>query len=135
MSVAAAAWTLEFDADGLAWLTCDVPGTSTNVLTAAVLQELGAQLAKIRERSPKGLVVRSGKTNGFIAGADVKEFQSIKTPEQGYELVRQGQANTATIHLMTSPGRIDELALAIVRQRLIDQDNFISGLEQEERVA
>lgn len=49
-------------------------------------------------------------------------------------LVRQGQTSTVTIHLMTSPGRIDELALAIVRQRLIDQDEFITGLEQE-RVA
>ena len=36
---------------------------------------------------------------------------------------------------MTSPGRIDELALGIVRQRLADQDQFITGLEKEEAAA
>jgi 3-hydroxyacyl-CoA dehydrogenase / enoyl-CoA hydratase / 3-hydroxybutyryl-CoA epimerase len=96
-------WSLEFDAAEVAWLTCDVPGTSTNVLTSAVLQELAAQLARIRERAPKGLIVRSGKTNGFIAGADVKEFQNIRTPEQGYDLVRQGQAIIDSIESLPCP--------------------------------
>lgn len=96
-------WTLEFDADAIAWLTCDLPGASTNVLSAAVLQELAAQLSNVRERSAKGLVVRSGKPNGFIAGADVKEFLRIRTPEQGYELVRQGQAIIDSIETLPCP--------------------------------
>jgi hypothetical protein len=50
-------------------------------------------------------------------------------------LVRQGQRDTVTVHIITSPGRIDELALAIVRQRLVDQDRFITGLEKEEKAA
>jgi hypothetical protein len=37
---AVSCWKLEVDTDRIAWLTCDNPGTSTNVLSAAVLKEL-----------------------------------------------------------------------------------------------
>jgi 3-hydroxyacyl-CoA dehydrogenase / enoyl-CoA hydratase / 3-hydroxybutyryl-CoA epimerase len=101
--VSEANWVLEFDAGGVAWLTCDLPGSSTNVLSAAVLQELAAHLSKVREQGASGLVVKSGKPNGFIAGADVKEFQTIRTPEQGYELVRSGQAIIDSIENLPCP--------------------------------
>jgi 3-hydroxyacyl-CoA dehydrogenase/enoyl-CoA hydratase/3-hydroxybutyryl-CoA epimerase len=84
-------WSLEIDADRVAWLVCDTPGTSTNVLSAPVLRDLAAQLADIAARKPAGVVIRSAKANGFIAGADIKEFLKIRTPEEGYELVRAGQ--------------------------------------------
>jgi len=101
--MSAGSWSLEFDPEGVAWLTCDVPGTSTNVLSAAVLQELAARLTEIRARASKGLVVRSGKSNGFIAGADIKEFQAIGSPQQGYELVRAGQAIIGQIEQLPCP--------------------------------
>jgi 3-hydroxyacyl-CoA dehydrogenase / enoyl-CoA hydratase / 3-hydroxybutyryl-CoA epimerase len=133
-------WTLEFDAEGLAWLSCDLPGTSTNVLSAAVLQELAAHLAKVRERCAKGLVVRSGKSNGFIAGADVKEFQAIKTPEQGYELVRQGQGIIDSIENLPCPsvaalngfvlGGGLELALACTYRIAADEPTLSLGLPE-----
>jgi len=47
--------------------------------------------------------VRSGKPNGFIAGADIKEFQDIRTPEQGYALVRAGQAIIGHIEALPCP--------------------------------
>jgi 3-hydroxyacyl-CoA dehydrogenase / enoyl-CoA hydratase / 3-hydroxybutyryl-CoA epimerase len=99
----AGSWALEVDSDGIAWLTCDVPDTSTNVLSAAVLQDLAARLQEIRTRSVKGVIVRSGKPNGFIAGADVKEFREIRTPEQGYALVRAGQAIIGQIAALPCP--------------------------------
>ena len=34
------------DADGIAWLTLDKPGSSANTLAGAVLHELQAQLAR-----------------------------------------------------------------------------------------
>ena len=37
------------------------------------------------------LVLCSAKRSGFIAGADIKEFVDIRTPEEGYALVRAGQ--------------------------------------------
>jgi len=63
-----------------------------NVLSAAVLADLAAQLAEIATIRPAGVVIRSAKATGFIAGADIKEFLKIRTPEEGYELVRAGQA-------------------------------------------
>jgi 3-hydroxyacyl-CoA dehydrogenase / enoyl-CoA hydratase / 3-hydroxybutyryl-CoA epimerase len=85
-------WTLELDAERIAWLTCDMAGTSTNVLSGAVLRELAAKLTEIIALRPSGMVVQSAKRGGFIAGADIKEFLSIRTPAEGYQLVRAGQS-------------------------------------------
>jgi 3-hydroxyacyl-CoA dehydrogenase / enoyl-CoA hydratase / 3-hydroxybutyryl-CoA epimerase len=85
-------WSMEIDADRVAWLVCDTPGTSTNVLSATVLRDLAAQLEEIAAKRPAGVVIRSAKPNGFIAGADIKEFLNIRTAAQGFELVRAGQS-------------------------------------------
>jgi 3-hydroxyacyl-CoA dehydrogenase / enoyl-CoA hydratase / 3-hydroxybutyryl-CoA epimerase len=85
-------WTLEVDSDRVAWLVCDTPETLTNVLSAAVLRDLAAQLRDIAAKPPAGVAIRSAKPGGFIAGADIKEFLKISTPEQGFELVHAGQA-------------------------------------------
>jgi 3-hydroxyacyl-CoA dehydrogenase / enoyl-CoA hydratase / 3-hydroxybutyryl-CoA epimerase len=85
------AWTLDVDADRIAWLTCDMPGSSTNVLSASVIRDLAAALTEVAAQKPVGLVVGSAKRSGFVAGADIKEFVEIRTPEQGYALVRAGQ--------------------------------------------
>jgi 3-hydroxyacyl-CoA dehydrogenase / enoyl-CoA hydratase / 3-hydroxybutyryl-CoA epimerase len=85
------AWSLEIDADRIGWLTCDMPDASTNVLSAAVLRDLAARLDDIVKQNLSGVIVRSAKANGFIAGADIHEFLQIRTPEQGFELVRAGQ--------------------------------------------
>jgi 3-hydroxyacyl-CoA dehydrogenase/enoyl-CoA hydratase/3-hydroxybutyryl-CoA epimerase len=85
-------WSVEMDSGRIAWLVCDTPGTSTNVLSAAVLRDLATQLDDIAAKRPAGVVIRSAKPGGFIAGADIKEFLKIQSPEQGFELVRAGQA-------------------------------------------
>jgi 3-hydroxyacyl-CoA dehydrogenase/enoyl-CoA hydratase/3-hydroxybutyryl-CoA epimerase len=89
--VKTSAWSLEIDADRIGWLTCDMPDASTNVLSAAVLRDLAARLDDIVKQNLSGVIVRSAKANGFIAGADIHEFLQIRTPEQGFELVRAGQ--------------------------------------------
>ena len=85
------AWSLEIDVDRVGWLTCDTPDASTNVLSAAVVRDLAAKLDDVVRQNLSGVIVRSAKANGFIAGADIHEFLQIRTPEQGYELVRAGQ--------------------------------------------
>jgi 3-hydroxyacyl-CoA dehydrogenase / enoyl-CoA hydratase / 3-hydroxybutyryl-CoA epimerase len=85
-------WTLEFDAEGIAWLTCDNPSGATNVLSGPVVRELADKLTQIAARRPLGVVVKSAKPNGFIAGADINEFVKIRSPAEGYELVRAGQS-------------------------------------------
>ena len=70
-------WRLERDRDGIAWLTFDKPGASTNTLSKAALAELVAMLDRLDAHPPIGLVIRSGKSGGFIAGADVDEFDEV----------------------------------------------------------
>jgi 3-hydroxyacyl-CoA dehydrogenase/enoyl-CoA hydratase/3-hydroxybutyryl-CoA epimerase len=84
-------WTLVTDADGIAWLAFDKPGTSTNVLSRETLLELDAHLQELRSKPPRGLVVRSAKSSGFIAGADVREFVQLSSADQAFELVRAAQ--------------------------------------------
>jgi 3-hydroxyacyl-CoA dehydrogenase/enoyl-CoA hydratase/3-hydroxybutyryl-CoA epimerase len=85
-------WALQIDAERIAWLTCDMAGASTNVLSGDVVRELAAKLTEVAALRPIGMIVQSGKRNGFIAGADIKEFLGIRSPAQGYELVRAGQS-------------------------------------------
>jgi 3-hydroxyacyl-CoA dehydrogenase/enoyl-CoA hydratase/3-hydroxybutyryl-CoA epimerase len=83
-------WRVERDGEGLAWLTLDRAGVSTNTLSAAVMEELRAMLARLAADPPRGLVIRSGKANGFIAGADVDEFGELKSIDDATALVRRG---------------------------------------------
>jgi 3-hydroxyacyl-CoA dehydrogenase / enoyl-CoA hydratase / 3-hydroxybutyryl-CoA epimerase len=65
------------DEDGVAWLLFDRAGVSANTLSADLLEELDKVLAELETARPTGLVVRSAKTSGFIAGADVNEFRGV----------------------------------------------------------
>ena len=91
MNDTARSWTLEQDAEGIAWLTLDKPNTSANVLSAAVLTELNERLAELERAHPRGLILISGKKSGFIAGADIREFTGITDEAGGYALIRAGQ--------------------------------------------
>jgi len=133
-------WSLEFDTDRVAWLCCDIPGTSTNVLSAGVLRELAGHLGTIVAEQSAGVVVRSGKANGFVAGADIKEFLQIENPKQGYELVRAGQAvfdalsslpcpSVAALHGFVLGGGL-ELALACTYRVAADDATLSLGLPE-----
>src|SRR3954454_22723697 len=63
------------DADGVAWLLFDREGTSANTLSADLIEELDKVLAELEGHRPTGLVIRSAKKSGFIAGADVNAFR------------------------------------------------------------
>ena len=84
-------WRLETDADGIAWLTFDLQGSSTNTLGSAPMRELDARLAEIEAAKPRAVILRSAKDGGFVAGADITEFAGLTDLEQAYQLVRTGQ--------------------------------------------
>ena len=69
------------DADGVAWLLFDRAGTSANTLSADVIEEFDSVLAALESQRPAGVVIRSAKTSGFIAGADVSEFRGATDPQ------------------------------------------------------
>jgi 3-hydroxyacyl-CoA dehydrogenase/enoyl-CoA hydratase/3-hydroxybutyryl-CoA epimerase len=63
------------DADGIAWLLFDRAEAGANTLSSDVLTEFDSILSALESERPAGLVIRSAKTSGFIAGADVNEFR------------------------------------------------------------
>src|SRR5438105_3761275 len=69
-------WRWETDRQGLAWLTFDKQGESTNTFSREALEELALVLGDIEKSKPKGLVIRSAK-DSFIAGADIQEFANF----------------------------------------------------------
>ena len=71
------------DADGVAWLLFDREGASANTLSADLIEELDKVLAELESQRPTGLVIRSAKKSGFIAGADVNEFRGADRSGRG----------------------------------------------------
>jgi len=68
-------FTLDIDTDGIAIATFDVPGRSMNTITAKAMQDLAAIADEVGSNAAiKGLVITSGKTSGFCAGADLGEL-------------------------------------------------------------
>src|SRR5690349_212419 len=134
------AWNLETDAAGIAWLVFDKPGTSTNVLSRDTLLELDQHLAALERAPPRGLVIRSGKSSGFVAGADVKEFVELGSVEQGVQMVRSAQAVLARIEALPCPtvaiihgfalGGGLELALACRYRVGVKSDKLSIGLPE-----
>jgi 3-hydroxyacyl-CoA dehydrogenase/enoyl-CoA hydratase/3-hydroxybutyryl-CoA epimerase len=134
------AWKMERDAEDIVWLTLDKPGTSTNVLSRAVLEELGQVIGPLATDTPKGVVVRSGKPSGFVAGADIKEFTSFKSATDAYGLIRAGQLvldrlealpcpTVAAIHGFALGGGL-ELALACRYRVAVGDERLSLGLPE-----
>ena len=134
------AWTSTTDGEGIVWLTLDKPGTSTNVLSSGVLLELDGLLRPLQEKTPRGIVLISAKDNGFVAGADIKEFTGITDAESGYRLIRAGQQvldrledlscpTVAALHGFALGGGL-ELALACRYRVAIGDERLSLGLPE-----
>jgi 3-hydroxyacyl-CoA dehydrogenase/enoyl-CoA hydratase/3-hydroxybutyryl-CoA epimerase len=140
MNDTAAAWVRETDADGIAWLTFDKPGSSTNVLSRATLQELDTHVRALAAAPPRALVIRSAKNSGFIAGADVKEFSELRDATQAEQMVREAQGIFALIESLPCPtvaivhgfalGGGLELALACRYRIGVKSDKLTIGLPE-----
>lgn len=65
---------IETVAQGLIHLVFDMPDRSMNVFSNAAIHELGAFAAWLAKSDVRGVVIRSGKTSGFCAGADLGEL-------------------------------------------------------------
>ncbi len=133
-------WDLQRDADGTAWLTFDKADATTNTLSAAVLAELGTVLDALESDPPAGMVIRSGKANGFIAGADVDEFSAVEDEADAIAIVRRGwdlfdrlaQLRYPTLALIRGfcLGGGLELALACRYRVVVDEPGTRLGLPE-----
>lgn len=124
-------WQAELRDDGIVVLAFDREGESVNTLAQEVLLELDALLERLALDPPKGLVIRSAKPTGFIAGADIREFQEFDAKGTVNDALRRGQLvfqrlaelpcpTVAAIHGFCMGGGT-ELALAC-RYRVASQD-------------
>lgn len=91
------------DADGIAWLLFDREGASANTLSAEVVQEFDAVLASLETERPAGLVIRSAKASGFIAGADVNEFRGANDPRMVEAAIRGAHAVVDRLEALRLP--------------------------------
>ena len=74
-------WRLSRDRDNIVYAYLDREGERVNALSRAVLEEFEQLIILAEQEKLKGLVLLSGKTTGFVFGADVKEFEGFTSAE------------------------------------------------------
>jgi 3-hydroxyacyl-CoA dehydrogenase / enoyl-CoA hydratase / 3-hydroxybutyryl-CoA epimerase len=127
-------WRMRSDEDGVAWLLFDKKDASTNTLNEEVLSELDAALAMVSQLRPAGLVIRSAKPGGFIAGADIGGFRGVTDAAKVEAEIARGHAvldrldalpvpTVAVIHGYCLGGGL-EIALACDHRIAIDNASF-----------
>ena len=74
-------WRFEIDVEKLGWLTVDTPNSPVNTLSRLAIEELEALVGRFEELTKSGelvgVILLSGKESGFIAGADISEFDAM----------------------------------------------------------
>lgn len=133
-------WRVEQDSAGIIWLCLDKADGSANVLSGPVLRQLNDIIEPYRDAPPRGIVIYSGKPNGFIMGADINEFVRIRNPDEAYELIRLGQQVLASLEALrcTTVAAINgfalgggfELALACDYRLVLQTEKAIIGLPE-----
>ncbi len=134
-------WTLHHDERNIAHLIINCPDRSMNALSGEVMDELATAIDYLDSHRPAGLIIRSGKSNGFIAGADVNEFTRFENDLQaGKTLIERGwhlfnrieQLPFPTLALIhgTCLGGGLELTLACRYRVLIDSPKPSLGLPE-----
>ena len=83
-------WQLERETTGLAVATLDRQGESANALSVEVMTEFASILDQLEQSPPRGLIIRSGKAAGFVAGADIEEFAQLDSASKGRALIERG---------------------------------------------
>ena len=72
--------------DGVAVVTIDVPGEKMNTLRSSFAEDLKTLLKDAQAQAVKGMVFISGKSDNFIAGADIKMLDSATSREDALAL-------------------------------------------------
>ncbi len=131
---------IETDAEGIAWLTLDKADASANSLNAEMLQEAAEILGALERTPPRGLVIRSGKRSGFVAGADINEFKTLENIEQAERLTKAGQSVIDRFEALPCPsvaaiegfalGGGLELALACTYRVAVGNDRLTLGFPE-----
>ena len=77
---------------GVAVVTLDTPHDAVNKVSNATRWELEDLLQRLEsDELVKAIVIRSGKPDIFIAGADIEEFAALRSVEEATRLSKDGQ--------------------------------------------
>ena len=99
--------SLHKDKHGIVWMTLDVINKPANILNPDVLDEIMLACSEIRSLDARGVILRSGKKSGFIAGADIEHFKSSHDTESNLEkaltFIHQGQKACEDIENLPIP--------------------------------
>ncbi len=136
------AWKLDINDKGIAYLTIDLPDEKVNILSLDVLRQLEQVLDTIKSQSQiKALVIKSGKKDSFIAGANLHEFENgFKDPSFASNTISLGHKvfgklaslpfpTIAWIHGVCLGGGL-ELALACKYRVVSDHPKTLLGLPE-----
>lgn len=84
-------WKFSKDSDNILWLTLDRADAKVNSLNDEVFDEFDKVLDDVKAENPVGMILQSGKTTGFIAGADITQFTALKDESEAFNLIRKAQ--------------------------------------------
>lgn len=97
-------WKLHKDQQHILWLTIDRQNSSVNSLNQEVLNELEQIIDEIaHDNFISGVILKSGKKTGFVAGADISQFLEIKDANEAFDLLRHGQLVFDKLAALTVP--------------------------------
>lgn len=126
-------WRYGVDDGGIGWLVLDCTSSSVNTISDKVLEQLDAHLSQIEAAMPKALVLRSSKSAGFAAGADINALAGLAT-DQAETLLGDAHAVLHRLQGLSCPtiavihgaalGAGFELALACDYRVAIDGASF-----------
>ena len=90
--------------DGIAVVTFDIPGEPVNTLSLKSANEFRALMTQLDgDASVRGAVFISGKTDSFIAGADIAMLRDVKTAAEGEKISRDGQVGFREVEKLRFP--------------------------------
>jgi 3-hydroxyacyl-CoA dehydrogenase/enoyl-CoA hydratase/3-hydroxybutyryl-CoA epimerase len=96
-------WRLDYDIDRVCWLTIDRAGESANSLSREVFVELEQIVSRLEKEPPRGLVLQSGKDESFIVGADVREFDEVRSAAEAEAFIREAHALLDRVEALPFP--------------------------------
>lgn len=97
-------WRLERDADDILWLYFDKQNASVNTLDRESMFELNDIIDSLEnDTTHKGLIIASAKSNGYIAGANISEFNKFKDVNEAVEMLKKGQNIFGKINALKMP--------------------------------
>lgn len=140
----AGTFSLQIEADGVAWLTFGRPGGAVNVLGDAVLAELDGWLEKIEGAITEGLIrallLRSATPGTWLAGHDLNELAAVRDAADGETRALRAQAVLSRLEALPVPtvavidgaclGSGTELALACAFRLASDSPRTRIGLPE-----